>query len=57
MTGQHIWNHCDQLLVPIAAIPDRGVSNQFLKTSRGRGKHSPLEIYYCIHYLYINVFS
>lgn len=55
MTGQHIWNHCDQLLVRIAAIPDRGVSNQFLKTSRG--KHSPLEIYYCIHYPYLNVFS
>lgn len=31
MTVQHIWNHCDQLLVPIAAIPDRGMSNQFLK--------------------------
>lgn len=39
MTGQYIWNHCDQLLVPIAPIPDRGMSNQFLKNLKGNTLH------------------
>lgn len=39
MTGQYIWNHCDQLLVAIAPIPYRGMSNQFLKNLKGNTLH------------------
>lgn len=35
MTRQDIWNHCDQLLVSVAAIPDRGMPNQFLENLKG----------------------
>lgn len=55
--GQDIRNHFIQLLgpnagpvTPGAAVPDRCVSNKFLKISRGRGKHPPLAIHYGIHY-------
>lgn len=35
MTGRPTWNDCDQLLVPLAAIPGRRMSNQFLKNVKG----------------------